>query len=125
MTVWAEGMRRVPAVPRDMRMDFFFGFALVCLTGTSISTAIGFVLMGELSRPFAAGLLFMSPIYFVATLTRNARRPIDALALVFGLLLAPVMEAVTPPGLDLVALGLVAGTLAWAIQRQVDLRARA
>ena len=117
VTVWAECMRRVPPVPRDARMSFFFGFALVCITGTSVSTAIGYTLMGGLSRPFAAGLLFMSPIYFIATLTRNARQSIDRWALVLGLAMAPLVDILAPPGTELLVLGLSAGTLAWAISR--------
>ena len=125
VTVWAEGMRRIPLVPRDARLAFFFGFAFVCILGTSISTAVGFVLIGELPIPFAAGLLFMTPIYFVATLTRSARRPIDRWALALGLAMAPLTEAFAPRGLDLIALGLTAGTGAWLIQRALDARMRA
>ena len=125
VTVWAEGMRRIPLVPRDGRMAFFFGFSLICFVGTSISTAVGFLLIGELPRPLAAGLLFMTPIYFVATLTRNAKRPIDGWALVLGLAAAPLTEAFAPRGLDLMVLGLAAGTGAWLIQRHLDAKARA
>jgi predicted branched-subunit amino acid permease len=121
VTVWAEGMRRIPAVPREARMSFFFGFSAQCFAATSISTALGYVLIGELPLPFAAGLLFLTPIYFLATLSRNARRPIDVLSLVLGLGLAP-LSYYAPAGFDLMALGLVAGTLAWGIQRALDLR---
>jgi predicted branched-subunit amino acid permease len=117
VTVWAECMRRIPPVPRDGRMHFFFGFALVCIAGTSISSAIGYALMGGLSRPLAAALLFMSPIYFIATLTRNARQAIDRWALVLGLGLAPLVDMIAPAGLELLVLGLSAGTLAWVISR--------
>ena len=125
VTVWAEGIRRIPLVPRDGRLTFFFGFSFICFLGTSISTAVGYVLIGELPRPLAAGLLFMTPIYFVATLTRNAKRPIDRWALVLGLAVAPLTEAFAPRGLDLMVLGLVAGTGAWLIQRALDARAQA
>ena len=123
VTVWAEGIRRIPLVPRDARLAFFFGFAFICFLGTSISTGIGYVLIGELPRPLAAGLLFMTPIYFIATLTRNAKRPIDLWALVLGLAIAPLTETFAPRGLDLMVLGLVAGTGAWLIQRSLDARA--
>ncbi len=112
VTVWAESMRRIPAVPREARMSFFFGFAATCIGGTTLSTGLGFVLIGELPVPFAAGLLFLTPIYFVATLSRNIRKPIDALSLVFGLGLGPLMTY-APEGFDLLLLGLSAGTLAY------------
>ena len=122
MTVWAETMRRAPAIPREARMSFYFGFAFVCISATAISTALGYILVGELPAPLAAGLLFLTPVYFVATLVRNSRRPIDYLALIFGLGLTPISSALFGPNFDLLALGLCAGTSAWFIQRQLDHR---
>ncbi len=113
VTVWAEGVRRLPDVPRDARMAFFFGFALICFAGTLISTAVGYVLIGELPAPLAAALLFMTPIYFVATLTRGARQLVDRLALIFGFVLSPLAILYAPAGFDLLILGLVGGTAAW------------
>ncbi len=124
VTVWAEGMRRLPGIARDGRLPYFFGFSFICILGTSLSTALGYVLVGELPMAWAAGLLFMSPIYFIATLVRNARQPLDRYALALGLVLAPFTEAFAPKGLDLVVLGLVGGTGAWVIARSVHGRAQ-
>ena len=84
----------------------------------------GRALAGAIVLGLAAGLLFMTPIYFVAALTRNAKRPIDSWALVLGLAIAPLTEAFAPRGLDLLVLGVVGGTGAWLIQRALDERAR-
>jgi predicted branched-subunit amino acid permease len=124
VTVWAEGMRRLPGIARDGRLPYFFGFSFICILGTSLSTALGYVLVGELPMAWAAGLLFMSPIYFIATLVRNARQPLDRYALALGLVLAPFTEAFAPKGLDLVVLGLVGGTGAWVMARAVHGRAQ-
>jgi len=124
VTVWAEGMRRLPGLPRDARLPYFFGFSFICIVGTSLSTAMGYVLVGELPMAWAAGLLFMSPIYFIATLARNARQPLDRYALVLGLVLAPFTETFAPKGLDLVVLGLVGGTSAWFLTRFMHGRAQ-
>lgn len=122
VTVWAECMRRLPSIPRAGRMPFFFGFSTMCFIGTGISTAVGHALIGELSRPFAAGLLFLTPIYFVSTLLRAARQPIDVLALVFGLLVAPATQAFAPEGFDLLFLGVIGGTAAFFVQKLVNAR---
>lgn len=125
VTVWAESMRRLPPLPKGGRLPYFFGFSVMCFVGTTISTGLGHALVGELPLPFAAGLLFLTPIYFVSTLLRAARRPIDWLSLVIGLLIAPLTQAWAPAGFDMLVLGVVAGTLAFAIQRGLDARARA
>lgn len=125
VTVWAEGMRRLPGVPKEGRMAFFFGFSATCLAGTSLATAAGYALIGQLPGPLAAALLFMTPIYFVATLTRGARQWIDKLALVFGLALAPLTQMYAPAGFDLLALGLIGGTGAWLCARRLEARGRA
>jgi predicted branched-subunit amino acid permease len=122
VTVWAESMRRLPAIPRAARLPFFFGFSTMCFIGTTISTAVGHALIGELSKPFAAGLLFLTPIYFVSTLLRAARQPIDWMALVFGLAFAPVTQALAPEGFDFLFLGVIAGSAAFLGQKIIDAR---
>jgi hypothetical protein len=61
--------------------------------------------------------LFVTPIYFIAALVRNVREPVDWLALAFGLVLTPALKPLVGAGFDLLLVGLVGGTAAWAIQR--------
>ena len=119
VTVWTESMRRVHDVPRDARMAFYFGFAHVCILVTAALTGLGYVLMGDLPKPLGAGLLFLSPIYFITALTRNAREAMDWLAIAFGLALAPVAEQFAPRGFDLLLIGLGGGTAAYLIGRKL------
>jgi len=120
VTVWAESMRRLPTIPKPARLPFFFGFSAICFVGATISTGLGHALVGELPTPLAAGLLFLTPIYFVSTLLRAARRPIDWLALVIGFAIAPLAQAWAPAGFDFLFLGLIAGTAAFLAQRALD-----
>ena len=122
VTVWAEGMRRLPPLPKNARMAFFFGMALTCIAATMASTAAGYVLIGQLPLPLAAGLLFLTPIYFVATLTRGASKIVDRLALGLGLLLAPLTQFYAPQGFDLLLLGGGAGTAAFWMARRIETR---
>jgi hypothetical protein len=65
---------------------------------------------------FAAGLLFLTPMSMLLSLTRNGRDLIDRLALALGLVLGPVIASMKL-GLDLLWTGLIAGTLAYVIHR--------
>ena len=120
VTTWAEAMRRLPPLPRDARMPFFLGFSATCVVGSSVSTALGHALVGELPIPLAAGLLFLTPIYFTSTLLRAARQPIDWMSLLLGLVFAPVTQAIVPGGFDFLVLGLGAGTAAFVGQLVID-----
>ena len=119
VTVWTESMRRIHDVPRDARMAFYFGFAHACILATAAFTGLGYWLMGDLPTPLGAGLLFLSPIYFITALARNAREAMDWLAIAFGLGLAPFTELLAPRGFDLFFLGTIGGTAAWAIGRRL------
>ena len=113
VTVWAESLRRTPALEPEARMPFYFGFALACIATTTVSTMIGYGLIGQLPLPLAAGLLFLSSIYFTTTIAKGARIATDWLALASGLLLAPFTTLLVGGGFDLLVLGAVGGTLAY------------
>ena len=113
ITVWAESLRRLPLLARQDRMPFYFGFASACILTTTLSTVIGYSLIGQLPLPLAAGLLFLSCIYFIATIARNARVAVDWLALGAGLLLAPLTTHYVGGGFDLLVLGVAGGAVAF------------
>ena len=117
VTVWVETIRRGPALPVEARMPYFYGFALSCIAIATATTGAGFWLAGSMPGPVAAALLFISPIYFVVSLARGARETMDWAALWLGLALAPLMERWIGGGLDLLATGAVAGTLAYLARK--------
>ncbi|MFV0279505.1 MAG: AzlC family ABC transporter permease [Rhodoblastus sp.] len=122
VTVWAESLRRLPEMEREKRLPFYFGFATACIGVTAIFTQAGYYMTAALPGPLAAGILFLTPIYFLSTLLRAARAPIDWFALIFGLTLAPVTQAWVGGGFDLLALGLVGGAGAYVCGRFVTAR---
>jgi predicted branched-subunit amino acid permease len=115
VTVWAESLRRLPDVARPARFPFFFGLAMTCIVLTTLSTVFGYWLTGSLPAPLAAGLMMLSPIYFLATTSRSARSGADWLALLFGAILAPLTQTYVGGGLDLPVLALVGGGGAWLL----------
>jgi predicted branched-subunit amino acid permease len=121
VTAWIEGMRHLPKLQSEARLPFFFGLAVTLVVSSMISTAIGYHLAGTLPRALAIGLLFLTPLSFLIQLSHNARDLVDRLALLFGLLLAPLM-AEFGGRLDLLWTGLIGGVAAWGAHRLLKRR---
>ncbi|HEY6700379.1 MAG TPA: AzlC family ABC transporter permease [Pseudolabrys sp.] len=116
VSMWVESLRLLPAQPRDYRIAFCNGLS-VGLMGTATSFGfVGFYLAAGLPPLLAGTLLFLTPLSFLMSTARNAQMLIDRLALLFGLVLGPVLTAFDV-GLDLMWTGIVGGTLAYAVQR--------
>lgn len=122
VTVWAESLRRLPDMEREQRLPFFFGFSTACILMTAVFTQAGYYLTEALPTPLAVGVLFLTPVYFMSTLVRAARMPVDWFSMAFGLALAPVTQAWVGGGFDLLALGLIGGTGAYVCGRFVNAR---
>lgn len=116
ITVWLESMRRLPRLPRALRVPYFAGFALVMLVGLMAATAFGYVLSANVPPAIAAGMVFLTPIYFFLSLIETARNNADKTAIVAGAVLGPLLFTVLP-GLDLLLTGLVGGTAAYALMK--------
>jgi predicted branched-subunit amino acid permease len=116
VTAWIEGMRRLPKLPADARMPFFFGLGGSLVLSSMLSTTIGYHLAGSLPRALAIGLLFLTPLSFLIQLSHNARDLVDRLALGFGLVLAPFIAEIGGR-LDLLWTGLIGGGAAWAVHK--------
>jgi len=118
VTAWAESIRAIRDIPVPGRVPWFMGLVHALLISAAVATWFGYMLAAVLPHEFAAGLLFMTPIYFTAALARNAREPIDWIALSSGFVLAPLLKGIVGAGLDLMVIGLVGGTAAWLWQKQ-------
>lgn len=112
VTAWTEGLRRLPAIPQHQRVAYFVGFSGTCMGLSALGTFAGYYLLGALPVAFAAGLLALTPIFFLVSLTAGLRHRGDVAALILGLLLAPVCERFIGGGFDLIVAGLVAGSIA-------------
>ncbi|MEL7544307.1 MAG: branched-chain amino acid ABC transporter permease, partial [Pseudomonadota bacterium] len=107
-------LRRLPSLPQHVRLPFFLGFAVLLCTATLVATAAGYLLAGALPPRLAAVLLFLTPIYFILSLIAAAASRADRLAIPIGAALGPLLFLAVP-GLDLLATGLIGGTLAFAV----------
>lgn len=116
ITVWIESMRRLPPLPRPLRVAYFASFGTTVALAAMGATAIGHGLAAQVPAPVAAGLIFMSPIYFFLSLVAAMQTHADAAAVIAGAVLGPLMFLVAP-GVDLMLTGLIAGTGAYLLAR--------
>ncbi len=123
ITNWVEGMRRLPDEPRVERFPYFIGFGTVVLLCGTLATGIGYYLVGALPGVLAAALLFTTPMFFSVNLISPVQRWQEALPIVLALALTPIATIVVGTDYDLVAAGLLGGTLAYAADRLARLRA--
>lgn len=117
ITAWVEGSRRLPPLPDHLRLSHFLGIGTGMVAATGIGTLAGYVLAATLPSVLSAALLFLTPIYFLSSLMVTARNVADWFAIGLGLVMGPVFF-VSVPGFDLLATGLIGGTLAYAIGRR-------
>jgi predicted branched-subunit amino acid permease len=118
VTAWTEGQRLLPAETPENRWPFFIGFGGMVMLAASFATGLGYYLIGALPAAFAAALLFTTPMFFTLSLAAGSRTLADWCALGFGLALAPAATWIAGRDFDLVIVGLVGGTLAYAIHRR-------
>jgi predicted branched-subunit amino acid permease len=122
VSMWVESLRLLPSLPFERRVAFCNGLS-VGYCGTAVVFGfIGSSLAAGLPALLSAALLFITPLSFLMSTARGARAVIDKLALVLGLLIAPLL-AHFQIGLDLMWTGVIGGTIAYATHRLLGLRA--
>jgi predicted branched-subunit amino acid permease len=115
-TGWAQLFRRAPVLLPENRLAYYFGLTGTLWVISLIATAIGWELAGRVPHPVTLGLVFLNPIYFLLLFAADiASRP-RMMALGFGAALGPVLHLITPDW-GLLLCGLIAGSLAFAIDR--------
>jgi predicted branched-subunit amino acid permease len=115
VTPWIESQRRLPSLPAELRLATHLGLGLAYAAAMMSGTLAGHTLAGSVPATLSATLLFLTPVYFLLSLLATARVRMDLLAIGIGCALAPVFYLLVP-GLDLLATGLVGGTLAFLLR---------
>ncbi len=114
ITVWIEGMRRLPPLPDGLRAPYYGGFVSALFLGIMCATTLGFLLSGQVPKEIGAGLIFLTPLYFFLSLIGVSKNSIDLLAVAIGAVLGPILY-LTAPSLDLFLTGLIGGTVAYGL----------
>ncbi|MDQ0317126.1 AzlC family ABC transporter permease [Amorphus orientalis] len=112
VTSWVFSMSELPKTPRHARLPYFAGFAAALLTVNLVAASFGYLVIGQVSGWVSAVLLMMTPLYFLLTMSGAGRVKADHLAMIFGLVIGPVLHA-TGFDFDILVAGLVGGTLAY------------
>jgi len=121
ITAWLEGHRLLPGVQEGRRLQVFLGIGTGMILTTLAGTLLGFLLAGSVPPLIAGVLLFLTPIYFLLSLTAAARLPMDWLAIVIGCIMGPLIYVLVP-GFDLLLTGLIGGTVAYLAGKRIDAR---
>ena len=116
VSTWVKSLRLLPLQPREHRIAFCNGLGTGLSLSALIATVLGFYLAARLPVLLAAALLFLTPMSFIVSVARNSRLMVDRLALVLGLVIAPVLASAKIE-LDLLWTGILGGTLAYAVHR--------
>jgi predicted branched-subunit amino acid permease len=122
VTVWTEGLRRLPHLPVAGRAPYYFGFATACILLSTLSTGVGYFLVGALPPALAAAILFVSPIYFTISISAGARVPADWIAIGLGFALEAPIRELLGDGFDLLGVGLIGGTAAFLVGQGLERR---
>ena len=116
ISVWVDGIVRLPLLPADKRFAYFLGMGLGMLVATMSGSATGYYLSSSVPPVLSAALLFLSPMFFWLSQVGTARLKADWIAIVIGCTLGPALYQIMP-GFDLLAAGLIGGTIAFVVGR--------
>lgn len=122
ITNWAEGIRRLPDKPPEERFPYFCGFGFMVLLSGTAATAAGYYLIGALPPALAAALLFTTPMFFTVNLTAAAKTAMDALPILFSVIIIVAAPYTIGRDYDIMVAGVVGGTLAYLLQRRTRKR---
>jgi predicted branched-subunit amino acid permease len=116
VSMWVEALRLVPTLPRAQRIGFCNGLGIAFMVAALGGATVGFYLAASLPAFMNAALLFLTPMSFLVSTSRNAKVPADRMALGLGLVVGPLL-AYAGLGLDLLWTGLISGSCAYAAHR--------
>src|SRR5262249_9145982 len=81
VSMWIEAQGLLPAVPREQRLAFINGLGLAFMVAAQLGTCGGYYLAVALPPLLTAAVLFLTPMSFLISTTRNCRVLADWLAL--------------------------------------------
>ncbi len=122
MTAWAISMREFQTMESKHRLSYFVGLGLLCWIISIPGTILGYLLAGLVPPYITLGLVFINPLFFLLTFT-EVKPWINRIAIALGFVLGPLFYTLDRDT-SLLSTGLVAGTIAYFIDRKI-LRKRA
>lgn len=114
VTSWVMALERVRHVPRAARTAWYAGLGLSLLVINCVVVTLVYLVAPVLPAAVSAGLLLLTPMYFLTSIWGSARERASHVAMGLGIVLGPLFH-VWLPSFDLLAAGLTGGGLAYAI----------
>ena len=116
MTAWAVSMREFQRIEPKHRLSYFAGLGLLCWMISVPGTILGYLLAGVVPVFITLGLIFINPLFFLLTFA-EVKPWINRIAIALGCVIGPFFYLLDRDT-SLLTTGLVAGTLAYWIDRQ-------
>lgn len=116
MTAWAISMREFRSIEMKHRLSYFVGLGLLCWLISVPGTILGFYLAGMVPPAVTLGLVFINPLFFLLTFT-EVKPWINRIAISLGCIFGPIFFIIDRDT-SLLTAGLVAGTMAYFIDRK-------
>lgn len=116
VTSWVLAMDQLRHLPRDMRTTYYAGLGGTLVLANMVLTGAIFLLADSFPPMVMAALLLLTPMYFLTSLWGSARERASHWAMVFGIVLGPLVHLWLPQ-FDLLIAGLVGGVGAYLIHR--------
>lgn len=113
-TSWVLAMRHFPDMPQAERAPWLVGFGTTCTVQGVALCGIGYLLAGTVPREIHAGLVYVTPIYFLLLMFGDIRSRVMGVAITCGAVAVPLAHLVAPQW-SLLAGGVVGGTVAYWI----------
>jgi predicted branched-subunit amino acid permease len=117
VTSWVLAMDQLRHLPREVRATYYAGLGGTLVLANMILTGVVFLLADTFPPTLMAGLLLLTPIYFLTSLWGSARERAGHVAMVLGMALGPLVHMFAP-GFDLLIAGLVGGIGAYLLHRR-------
>jgi predicted branched-subunit amino acid permease len=117
MTAWAVSMREFHSIEIKHRLSYFVGLGLFCWLISVPGTILGFYLAGLVPPAVTLGLVFINPLFFLLTFT-EVKPWINRIAICLGCIFGPIFF-ILDRDTSLLTAGVVAGSLAYLIDRKV------
>lgn len=122
-TSWVLAMRQFPDMPVAERAPWLVGFGTMCTLQGMVLCGIGYLLAGSVPREIHAGLVYVTPIYFLLLMFGDIRSLTMGVAITCGAVAVPLAHLVTPQW-SLLAGGMVGGTAAYWILRALRAKSK-
>ena len=116
MTAWSMSMREFPHMAAKHRLSYFVGLGLPCWLIAMPGTVLGYFVAGWVPDAVTLALVFINPLFFLLTFT-DVKPWANRIAIGLGCVLGPLFYVLDADS-SLLATGVVAGTIGYAVDRR-------